>query len=59
MDPNWRPLDASPSDSRLITREQLAQAFGQAYCSEKNKHKELDAEVGIELANILFGKETP
>lgn len=38
-----------------ITRTQLLQAFGQAYCSTKNQMKVLDSEVGIALADILFG----
>lgn len=42
----------------VISREQLLQAFGQAYCSDENAHKELDARVGIELARILFGADT-
>lgn len=45
-------------DEIVISREKLLQAFGQAYCSDKNAHKDLDSEVGIELARILFGEET-
>jgi hypothetical protein len=41
----------------VLSREDLLQAFGQAYTSNKNAHKILDSEVGIELARILFGEE--
>ncbi len=37
-----------------ISREQFRHAFGQAYCSEENKTKELDARLGIEIERILF-----
>ena len=43
-------------DATSINREQFRHAFGQAYCSEENKNKELDASVGIALERILFGE---
>lgn len=52
----FKVVELKPGE-RVISREELMQAFGQAYCSKENAHKVLDSEVGIEQARILFGDE--
>jgi hypothetical protein len=37
-----------------VTRQDVIQAFAQAFCSPENAHKEMDAALGYELVRILF-----
>lgn len=51
---DWLKTDAT-TERVWITREKFRHAFGQAFCSEENKHKEMDSVLGIEIERILFG----
>jgi len=38
----------------MYSKANIRQALAQAYCTERNKHKELDADLLIDMARILF-----
>lgn len=41
-------------ESVTITEEQFIGAFAQAFCTEKNKNKQMDPDLGMAIADILF-----